>query len=602
LSIANTRIDQLAEGPLAGLAGWLRPRNLALAACVLIVGWLVFVPLAALFYTAFTEDTGFGPGAASLQNFIEAYSGGYVLRLFGNSVIFAVGTALLTLVMGSLVAWVVERTDAPGGMVFHALALLSFAVPGLLTAMAWIFVLSPNIGWANALLKSAFGLKEAPFNIYTMGGMVWALSTHYFPLVYLTLGPALRVLDVRMEEAALVSGARYWQVIPKITLPLLRPALLSSALLLFMLAMSSYEVPRLIGRPARIDVFTTEIQAATSNAPPEFGLASALSCTLLCISIIAVYFYRHATRNAEAFATVTGKGYTPTRMELRHWRWPAATAVGLLFAVSLGLPLLTLVWQSFYRNLAQPFVGSTAPATLDNYRFILGYPIFLNAVKTSVLLATMAATVIVVLTFVMAWIAQRAVPRSGWVLDSLAFTPVAIPHVIIGASVLFAYLMLPIPVYNTIWILLIAYSTMYLPYGMRFIASGLTQIHRELEEVAEVAGARMRQVFLRILLPLLLPVLLAAWIYIFVLAVRELAASVFLVGPGTNVLGTISLTMWEEGGSYGAVSALGVIQILPLVMIVAALRWLELHVRRRSEAGPRAAKAAAGPPKAAAAS
>jgi iron(III) transport system permease protein len=164
--------------------------------------------------------------------------------------------------------------------------------------------------------------------------------------------------------------------------------------------------------------------------------------------------------------------------------------------------------------------------------------------------------------------------------------------VIIGASVLFAYLMLPIPVYNTIWILLIAYSTMYLPYGMRFIAGGLTQIHRELEEVAEVAGARMRQVFLRILLPLLLPVLLAAWIYIFVLAVRELAASVFLVGPGTSVLGTISLTMWEEGGSYGAVSALGVIQILPLVLIVAALRWLELNVRRRSEASlakPRAA-------------
>jgi iron(III) transport system permease protein len=153
--------------------------------------------------------------------------------------------------------------------------------------------------------------------------------------------------------------------------------------------------------------------------------------------------------------------------------------------------------------------------------------------------------------------------------------------VIVGAAVLFAYLMLPIPVYNTIWILLIAYVTMYLPYGMRFISGGLTQIHKELEESAEVSGARVRQVFLRILLPLLLPVLLAAWIYIFVLAVRELSASVFLVGPGTHVLGTISLTMWEEGGSYGAVSALGVIQIIPLIFIVAALRWLELRVQRR---------------------
>jgi iron(III) transport system permease protein len=504
---------------------------------------------------------------------------------------FASGTAVMTLIMGGLVAWVVERTDAPGAMLFHSLALLSFAIPGLLTAMAWIFVLSPNIGWLNALLKSAFRLKDAPFSIYTMPGMIWALSSHYFPLAYLALGPALRVLDVRLEEAALVSGARYWQVMPKVTLPLLRPALLSTVLLLFMLTMSSYEVPRLIGRPARIDVFTTDIQAATQNAPPEFGIASALAITLLTICIVAVFFYRRATRNAEAFATITGKGYMPTRIKLRHWRWPVAIGIALMFAISLGFPLLTLVWQSFFRNLAQPFMGSTAPATLENYRFILSYPIFVDAVKTSVLLGAMAATLVVALTFVMAWIALRAVPRSGWVLDSLAFTPIAIPHVIVGASVLFAYLMLPIPVYNTIWILLIAYVAMYLPYGMRFISGGLTQIHKELEEVAEVAGARIRQIFLRILLPLLAPVLCAAWIYVFVLAVRELGASVFLVGPGTHVLGTISLTMWEEGGSYGAVSALGVIQIIPLIIIVAGLRWLELRVQRQSEAS--AAKAGA---------
>jgi iron(III) transport system permease protein len=592
LSLANARLDQAAEGSVARSASaWLRPRNLALAVCVLLAGWLVFVPLAALLYTAFTEDTGFGPGPASLKNFIEAYSSWHILRLFGNSLIFAAGTALVTLVMGGLVAWAVERTDAPGGPLFHALALLSFAIPGLLTAMAWIFVLSPNIGWVNALMKSAFGLKDAPLSIYTMGGMIWALSSHYFPLAYLALGPALRVLDVRLEEAALVSGARYWQVMPKVTLPLLRPALLSTVLLLFMLAMSSYEVPRLIGRPARIDVFTTEIQQATQSAPPEFGIASALSFTLLFICIVAVFFYRRATRNAEAFATITGKGYMPTRIKLRRWRWPVAIAISLMFAVSLGLPLLTLVWQSFYRNLAQPFIANTGVATLENYRFVLSYPIFVDAVKTSVLLGIMAATVIVALTFIMAWIALRAVPKAGWVLDSLAFTPIAVPHVIIGASVLFAYLMLPIPVYNTIWILLIAYVTMYLPYGMRFSSGGLLQIHKELEEVAEVSGARIRQIFLYILLPLLLPVLLAAWIYVFVLAVRELGASVFLVGPGTHVLGTISLTMWEEGGSYGAVSALGVIQIVPLVMIVAGLRWLELRVQRRAEASAAKARA-----------
>jgi len=585
VTVANGRIDGGVPFPGAGrFAGLLRPSTFILAACVLVALWFVAVPVSALFYNAFTEDTGFGPGAFSLDNFVEAYSSWQILGLFRNSFVFAAGTALTTFVLGGLVSWAVERTDAPGAALFHSLALLSFAIPGLLMAMAWIFVFSPNIGWANKLIQNAFHLQAAPVSIYTMGGMIWALSSHYFPLAYLALGPALRVLDVRMEEAGVVSGARDWQVLAKITLPLLRPAILSAMLLLFVLGMSSYEVPRLIGRPARIDVFTTDIQSAIIQTPPEFGVASALALSLLAICIVAVFFYRRATRHAEAFATITGKGYMPTRIKLGRWRWPVAILVGAMFALALGLPLLTLIWQSFFRNLALPFMGSDAPFTLENYRFVLSYPIFVSAVRTSVLLAAMAATIIAGLTLVMAWVALRSLPRYGWILDAIAFTPIAIPGVIVGAGILVAYLMLPIPVYNTIWILLIAYVTLYLPYGMRFASSGISQVHRELEEVAEVAGARLGQVFLRVLLPLLLPVLLAGWIYVFVLSVRELGASIFLVGPGTHVLGTITLTMWEEGGSYGAVAALGVIQIIPLIAIVAGLRWLELRVERRQQA------------------
>jgi iron(III) transport system permease protein len=590
VSLAENRLNGRFGLPVGGrLAGYLTLTNLVLLACVLVALWIVAVPVSALFYNAFTEDTGFGPGAFSLENFVEAYSGWQILALFRNSLVFAIGTALTTFALGGLVSWAVERTDAPGAALFHSLALLSFAIPGLLMAMAWIFVLSPNIGWANTLIKNAFGLAQAPLNIYSMAGMIWALSSHYFPLAYLSLGPALRVLDVRMEEAGHASGARTWQVLTKITLPLLRPAILSGMLILFVLGMSSYEVPRLIGRPARIDVFTTDIQSAIIQTPPEFGVASALALTLLVVCIIAVFFYRRATRHAEAFATITGKGYMPTRIKLGVWRWPVALGIAVMFALALGLPLLTLVWQSFFRNLALPFMGSDAPFTLDNYKFVLSYPIFLAAVKTSVVLAALAATIVSGLTLVMAWVALRTVPRFGWILDAIAFTPIAIPGVIVGAGILVAYLMLPIPVYNTIWILLIAYVTLYLPYGMRFASSGISQIHRELEEVAEVAGARLGQVFARILLPLLAPVLMAGWIYVFVLSVRELGASIFLVGPGTHVLGTITLTMWEEGGSYGAVAALGVIQVIPLIVIVAGLRWLELHIQRRGEAAARKA-------------
>ncbi|HEY2532319.1 MAG TPA: iron ABC transporter permease [Xanthobacteraceae bacterium] len=582
-----TAVDESAEPlPQVRLARAGRVRggqaNLIVIGCVVLAAWLVLVPIAALLLTAFTEDTGLGFGAWTLDNFTEAYGSEHILKLVANSLIYAMGTAAATLVMGGFVAWVVERTDAPGTTLFHNLALLSFAVPGLLMAMAWIFVLSPNIGWVNAVLKSAFGLADAPVSIYTMGGMIWALSSHYFPLAYLTLGPALRALDVRMEEAGLMAGGRYWQVLPRVTLPLLRPAILSALLLLFIMGLSSYEVPRVIGRPAGIDVFTTQIQGATTETPPEFGVASALSLALLAVCIIAVYCYHRATHNAEAFATITGKGYKPTRIALGRWRWPVATTIGLIFFGALGLPLFTLAWQSFFRNLSQPFMGAAAPATLENYRYILRYPIFLDAVRTSVVVSTLAATVVVALTLVMAWMARRSASRFAWLLDALASAPIAIPSVIVGASILFTYLVVPIPVYNTIWILVIAYVTLYLPYGMRFASSGITQIHRELEEAAQVSGAGTGQIFLRIVFPLILPFLLAAWIYVFVLAVRELGASIFLVGPGTNVLGTISLTMWEEGGSYGAVAALGMVQILPLLLIVAALRWLEMRVGRRT--------------------
>src|SRR5438034_7924491 len=225
-------------------------------------------------------------------------------------------------------------------------------------SLAWIYAVNPKTGWGTSALKPTFGLSEAPLNIYSMAGMTWALSSHYFPLAYLVLGPALRALDVRMEEAALMAGGSYRQVFARVTLPLLRPAILSALLLLFVMGMASYEVPRLIGRPARIDVFTTDIQGAIISAPPAFGVASALSLTLLAICIFAVYFYRRATRDAESFATITGKGYRPTRVKLGRARWPVALGVAAMFILALGLPLITLVWQSFFRKPAQPFFSA----------------------------------------------------------------------------------------------------------------------------------------------------------------------------------------------------------------------------------------------------
>lgn len=557
----------------------LRPADLVLVACVALVAWLVLVPLAALVYVAFTEDTAYGPGDFTWANFAEAYGDFDIVRLAANSLVYSAGAGLGSFALGTAVAWVVERTDAPLRGTFHTLAIIAFAVPGLLVAMAWTLVLSPNIGWVNAELQSAFGLANPPFNIYSHAGMAWALASHNFPLAYMLMAPAFRSLDVRLEEAAVMAGAGGPAVIARVTLPLLRPAMLSTLTLLFIRGIESFEVPRIIGLPAGIPVFATEIQEATSGAPPRFGVAGALSLILLTLCVLSVVIYRRATANADAYATVTGKGHAATRLRLESWRWPVTLGLAALFLLALGLPLFTLLWQSFFHNVTAPSLTSLGAASLDDYRYLFAYPVFIEAAVDSFILGAAAATLVVALTFALAWFAQRSGRRVGALVDGLAFAPVAIPSVIIGAAILFAYLILPLPVYNTLWILLIAYVTIHLPYGMRFAASGLLQIHRELEEVAEMCGAGRLQIFRRVLLPLLAPMLTAAWLYVFVLVVRELAASIFLAGPQTHVLATVSLTLWEGGGSLGAVCALGVIQVVPLVLIVALMRRLEKAFR-----------------------
>ncbi len=549
------------------------PARIVLVLCVVVVAWLVFVPLAALFYVGFTESTSFGAGGFTLGNFAEAYRGRHILRLFANSLVFALGSSALSFALGALGAFVVERTDAKLRPLLHALALLAFAVPGLLLAMAWTLVLSPNIGWLNAL----FG--RAVFNVYSMAGMVFVLASHNFPLAYLLMGPALRALDRRMEEAAFVAGAGAFPAAFRVSLPLLRPAVLSTLLLLFIRGIESFEVPVIIGLPAHINVFTTEIQDATSTVPPEPGIAAVLSLALLALSLAGIYFYRRATLGAEAFATVTGKGYRAAPARLGSWRWPVGIGVALIYAAAVLLPVATLLWQSLFRNVTPPSVGGISAASLVNYRYIATYPVFAEAAGNSFVLGVMAASIVVLLTFVMAWIARRSAPRTALALDALAFAPIAVPSVIVGAAILFAYLVLPIPIYDTLWILLVAYVTLHLPYGMRFAASGLAQIHRELEEAAETSGAGTLEMFRRVLLPLLAPVLVAAWLYVFMLTVRELAASVFLVGPATGVLATLSLTLWDDGGSIGAIAALGSLEIAALAVIAWLMRRFERAVR-----------------------
>ncbi len=555
------------------IRNWLRLDTLILGGVVLVVAYLAMTPLAMLIYGSLQSGFMVGPGEFTLANYIEAYSDREFYSLFLNSFIYALGVSIFTFLIGTILAWVCERTNTPGRKFFAVLAVAAYIIPGVLLTISWILLLSPRIGLLNNLLTTLFGLAESPLTIYSYWGMIWTASVHLYPLNFLIMSAAFRSMDSSLEEAAWAAGANNLTCLWQITLKVLRPALLSTMLILFIRGIESFEVPALIGIPARIYVFTTKIYEAASGFPPALGLAGANASILLFISVLGVFLYQKMTAQKESFTTITGKGFRPRMIDLGRGKYLSSAGCILFFVVTLLLPVLALLGTSFSRHMVALTPEAFKNFSLEEYRFVLSYPIITRAFRNSVILAAGSATVVMFLTSIIAWITVRTKIPGRWMLDALTFIPIAIPGVIMGVSMIFVYLTLPIPIYGTLWILLVAYVTLYLPYGIRVASATMMQIHRELEEASTASGASWAQTFFRIVLPLLLPGFLSGWIYVAIISLRELSASIFLVGQGTEVLSTVVFSLWD-GGSISSVAALGVLMTFFLIVLALIVqRW-----------------------------
>ncbi len=555
------------------IRNWLRLDTLILGGVVLVVAYLAMTPLAMLIYGSLQSGFMVGPGEFTLANYIEAYSDREFYSLFLNSFIYALGVSIFTFLIGTILAWVCERTNTPGRKFFAVLAVAAYIIPGVLLTISWILLLSPRIGLLNNLLTTLFGLAESPLTIYSYWGMIWTASVHLYPLNFLIMSAAFRSMDSSLEEAAWAAGANNLTCLWQITLKVLRPALLSTMLILFIRGIESFEVPALIGIPARIYVFTTKIYEAASGFPPALGLAGANASILLFISVLGVFLYQKMTAQKESFATITGEGFRPRMIDLGRGKYLSSAGCILFFVVTLLLPVLALLGTSFSRHMVALTPEAFKNFSLEEYRFVLSYPIITRAFRNSVILAAGSATVVMFLTSIIAWITVRTKIPGRWMLDALTFIPIAIPGVIMGVSMIFVYLTLPIPIYGTLWILLVAYVTLYLPYGIRVASATMMQIHRELEEASTASGASWAQTFFRIVLPLLLPGFLSGWIYVAIISLRELSASIFLVGQGTEVLSTVVFSLWD-GGSISSVAALGVLMTFFLIVLALIVqRW-----------------------------
>ncbi|MGZ5651506.1 MAG: ABC transporter permease, partial [Usitatibacter sp.] len=537
--------------------GWL-----AIALCVAITVYLALVPLGFLLWQSFfTPQTAEVPARFTLGNYVEAYGSAETLRLFWNSVKFAIGASFFAFVIGTGLAWMNERTNTPFKSLFYALSIIPLIIPGILFTVAWILLASPKIGIVNLVLKTGFGVDEPLFDIYSMPGMIWVDGLHYSPMAFLLMSAAFRSMDPALEESAMMSGANVLQVAQRVTLRLVWPAIFATILILFVRSIESFEVPALLGLPVGIQVFTSSIYQAVHKYPSQVGLASSYAVTLLAITTIGVYFQSRLSSRGSKYATMTGKGFRPRQIDLGRWRWFTAGLFILYFVLIVVLPFAVLLWSSFQRFYTVPSMQALHNLTLDPYRFILSYPNLTRSVWNSLLLAVGSATLIMLVTSVICWIVVKTKLPGRWLLDSVASLPMVYPGLVLGLAIMIFYLNFDIGVYGTIWIMFIAYITRFMPYGLRYNTTSMLQIHRELEESAQMSGASWGTTFRRIILPLLKPGLMAGWIYIMIVSIRELSSSILLYSPGTEV---VSIVIWElwENGQYVELSALGVLFIL----------------------------------------
>lgn len=553
-------------------------QTLILVGATLFVLYLAGIPLLMLLYGSIRSAPIGEPGATfTIQNYIKAYFDREFYLLLLNSVYYALGTCTLTFLIGTFLAWVSERTNTPFKKLFIVMSLIPFIIPGILSTISWILLLSPKIGLINIVIKELLGLETAPFNVYSMWGMIWAESIHLYPLVFLLMSAAFRNMDTSLEEAALSSGSSTLQTFLRVTLPLMRPAMFSVLLINFVRGIEAFEVPALIGVPAKISVFTTKIFLAIHQFPSDFGLAGAYAVTLLAISTVGVLVYGRITRREERYATVTGKGYRPRVIDLGAWKYVTLGVSFAIFFLAVILPVFVLLWSSFIPYYGVPSRELMMKMTFANYQYIINYPLALTAFKNSFYLSIGSATLVMLLTSVIAWITVKTKLPGRAFLDNMTFIPIAMPGIVLGVSLIWVYLTLPIPIYGTIWVLLLAYLTKFMPYGIRAASASMIQINKELEEASLTAGGTWFQTFWKIILPLLMPGFTAGWIYISIIALRELSTSILLYSYNSTVLSIMAFDLWE-GGQYTYVCALGVLMVLLLVAMAFTARKLGARI------------------------
>ncbi len=558
----------------------LRSVNLWHHGLLIMVVLLIGVPLVFLILGSFSHTqvpTDISLSKLSVSNYVSVWGDPQTYQLFSNTFIYVFGSVAFGITTAAALAWLVERTNIPGKIWIYAGVPMTLAMPGMLQAMAYVMLLSPRIGFLNTMLIEPLGL--GPINVYSLGGMIFVEGLRLVPTAFLMLVPLLRSMDPALEEAAAMSGANPRSTLRKITTRLMLPGLVAVVIYQFVTALEVFEVPGILGMPAGIYVFATKIYAIHHAATelPEYGKANALAMIYLVVAVVATIAYLRVISHQERYTIVTGKGYRPRVTELGRWRWPAFGLVFLFLMFSIILPLLVFVYVSLLPFVQAPSMDAVRSFTFEHYRYAWEDPYLIQSVWNTVIVIIVASTGTVALSFFISLVVVRSRFWGRKILDQFAFASHAIPGIVLGLAFLWVFLQgekYGINLFGSIWSIAIAFVVSYVAYGTRAMNAAILQIHKDLEEAAQVSGAPQWRTMWRVFYPLMLPTFVGVWVWVMLHAVRSASLPLFLYeGPNNQLLAVLIWNMWDQG-EMQAVGAIGVIMILLLLIVTFFFRTL----------------------------
>jgi iron(III) transport system permease protein len=532
-----------------------------------VVGFLVLYPMVMLLIGSVTPPFGSPDRSLTLEGYRVALTDETARRAIVTTVWLSMIRALLAVGLAVALAWAIVRTDLPGRRILHTLMLANFFVPLLPQILAWTFLLSPRTGSINVWLRDVLGIdgRSGPLNIFSYEGIIFVSVLNWTPFLYMIIAPAFRAVDASLEEAARMAGATGMRTIRRISLPLLWPAVIGAFGLAVVRMAESFETELLLGVPANIYVFSTQIyRYIGQDQLPQYGPAIALSTLFVLITSGAILLQRRVLRG-RSFVTVSGKDYRARPAFLGRWKYPILALIGVYFLLAMALPTVFLALGSVQRSMANLRIDAF---TLEHWS-LAGSQALLGPLKNTLVVGVVAATIgIILLTFV-SYVVVRTKYRLRHALDVFTWVPYMVPSFVLGVGFLWAALRgikFPIVLYGSLLLIAIVFIVRVMPLGSRLMNGTMIQLSRELEEGARIAGATWTSTFRRVVLPLLSPAIGIGWLIFMAVIIRDLSSIVLLFGRDSQMLSVVFFSYWRTGSLEGAAVVGVIMTLLGLIM------------------------------------